>query len=254
MMWTLITAVNNESTLRQCLLASPCVVRAQQVLVLRGAKSAGIAYNEGLALAASEICVFAHQDVYLPEAWDEKLKVCLETLEAADSNWAVLGVFGIRRATQEPVGHVYCTGLGRALGRPFGNPVEAGTLDELVLVLRRSASVRFDEQLPGFHLYGTDICLTAQERGLKCYVIQAFCIHNTEGRIFLPVAFWKAFLYMRRKWWSRLPVRTPCVRITRSGTDIVGHSLRSAYARYVKGEKPGRRMEDPSRLITMLGH
>lgn len=252
MQWSLLTAANDQSVLERCLLASPCATSASEILVLRGFRSAGAAYNQGLADARSDVCVLAHQDVYLPAAWDEKLDVAIGRLTETDARWAVLGVFGICRALAKPVGHLYCTGLRRCVGRSFDEPVEVRSLDEVVLVVRRSAAVRFDEQLPGFHMYGTDICLTAHKQGMHCYAISAFCIHNTEGRILLPLSFWRAYWYMRRKWWDHLPIRTPCVKITKFGMELVDHTVRSLYARYVKGEVPGGRMAQPAQLAAAL--
>ena len=44
-------------------------------------------------------------------------------------------------------------------------PARVATLDELLLIVRRDAGLRFDPDL-GFHLYGADICLQASEQGL----------------------------------------------------------------------------------------
>jgi hypothetical protein len=142
--------------------------------------------------------------------------------------------------------------LQRIVGSPFSEPVEAETLDELLLVVRRSSRLRFDEQLPGFHLYGTDICLTARKSGMKAYIIPAFCVHNTAGLDFLPVSFWRSYLYLRRKWRAGLPIKTPCTTISRFGWPIVSHTLRSAYSCYVRGEKAGSRVNDLTALLWNL--
>lgn len=251
MTWSLITACNNDALLQSCLAASPGARSAGDFQVMRGYASAGAAYNAGMRQASGDILVFAHQDIYFPENWDARLSAAVGWLSRRDPKWAVLGVFGITRERRS-LGHVYCTGLGRVLGRDFTDPVECTSLDEIVLVLRRSAGLAFDEQLPGYHFYGTDICLEAQRRGLKSYIAPAFCLHNTEGMTFLPRAFWRAYFYMRRKWWAQLPVRTPCTIIRRLPLPLIEHPLRSAYARYLKGEQPGRRVADPAGLWRSL--
>jgi hypothetical protein len=53
-------------------------------------------------------------------------------------------------------------------------PASVSTLDELLLVIPSSTHLRFDPDL-GFHLYGADICLTAQERGLAVVALDAAC-------------------------------------------------------------------------------
>ena len=251
MNWNLAVAANDDALLGHCLLASPGARSASKVLVERGFPSAAQAYNAASLKAESDIVVFAHQDVYLPAGWDDRLGSALEHLHAKDPGWAVAGVVGIATGLA-PTGYAYCTGLQRIVGAPFPEPVEAETLDELLLVVRRSSRLRFDEQLPGFHLYGTDICLTARTSGMKAYIIPAFCVHNTAGLDFLPVSFWRSYLYLRRKWRATLPIKTPCTTITRFGWPIVSHTLRSAYSCYVRGEKAGSRVKDPSALLRNL--
>ena len=186
--WSLITASNDDTVLKTCLAASPCVGQARDFQVMRGFASAGAAYNAGIRQSAGDVLVFAHQDVYLPLEWNRHLAAAVSQLSQSDPNWAVLGVFGITRDSK-PQGYMYCTGLQKVLGQSFSQPVPCASLDEVVLVLRRSAGVAFDERLSGFHFYGTDICLEAQQRGLSSYIIPAFCIHNTQGMKFLPWAF-----------------------------------------------------------------
>ena len=90
------------------------------------------------------------------------------------------------------------------------------SLDEVVLIFRKSSGLMFDEYLPGYHLYGADICAEARRQGRKSYAISAFCIHNTNIGGILPLEFWKCYLFMRRKWMNSLPIHTPCTRISLS--------------------------------------
>ena len=215
--WSLIVAVNDESVLRQTLLASPVVDRRCQIITERGFSCAGKAYNAGIAEAAHNILVFAHQDVYLPDDWIRNLERALAHLATHDPNWAVLGAFGVTKGPGGALcGHCYSTGLRRRLGAPFSTPITAQSLDELVLIVRRSSGLRFDEDLPGFHLYGADICLQAARQGMSSYIVSAFCIHNANGIRYLPLNFWRAYFYLRRKWWEVLPVRTCCTTLTKA--------------------------------------
>jgi hypothetical protein len=251
MKWDLVVAANDDPVLSTCLLASEGIGSAGQVIVQRGFASASQAYNDGLAKAGADIVVFAHQDVYLPEGWDQCLARAIDLLETSDPDWSVAGVFGI--ATDgKPKGNVYCAGLQRVIGKPLAEPVETHSLDEIVLILRREARLRFDDSLPGFHFYGTDICERARAAGSRCYVLPLFCVHNTAGFTFLPRGFWRSYFYMRRRWWDRLPIKTPCIVISKWGVPFLQHPLQSAYARYVKGERPGRRAESAASLYRRL--
>lgn len=249
--WTLIVAVNHEEVLQGTLLKSPDIDDRCQLVLTRGYSTAGQAYNEGIAKAKNEILVFAHQDVYLPQGWLNCLGRSLAQLDDRDPNWGVLGVCGVANSS-DLSGHVYSTGLHRTLGAPFDRPIECLTLDEMLLIIRRSSGLMFDERLPGFHLYGTDICLEARGRSLKSYVIPAFCIHNSNGIVRLPKTFWKAYLYLRRKWWKRLPISTPCATVTRWCGPMGWSVLRGTINALFLSNAVGKRTVDPERLCRDL--
>lgn len=227
--WSLIAAVNDDQVLRDNLLRSPDIDGRCQVILKRGFPSASQAYNAGIVEASGGILVFAHQDVYLPMGWLDKLFATLSDLDGIDPNWGVLGVFGVAK-DGGLAGHVYATGLQSMLGRPFDGVIETTSLDELLLVTRRASGLSFDEHLPGFHHYGTDICMEARARGLKSYIIPAFCIHNSNGKRVLPLAFWKSYLYLRRKWWNELPIENCCASISKSWWPFL-RSLKASYNR-----------------------
>src|SRR4051794_37329697 len=198
MKWTVIAAVNNQEVLRSCLLSSPEISSASEVILQTGFTSAAGAYNAGIEKAKTDLLVFVHQDVYLPEGWVASVEKALEVLSKKDPQWGVLGVWGVKRSG-EGVGYLYCAGLMRKLGQAFDDAPEVRSLDEVVLIIRKSSGLRFDESLPGFHMYGTDICLEAKRQGMKCHAISAFCVHNTNGYKMLPVQFWQSYFLMRRK-------------------------------------------------------
>jgi hypothetical protein len=246
--FAVVVAVNNDIVLRDSLMRSPDIQSVREVLVRRGCSSAGQAYNSGMKASASDMIVFAHQDVYFPQGWFGSVARSIAAISARDPDWGVLGVFGIRLSGAE-AGHLYSTGLRRVLGCPFVGPLEVGSLDEVVLVVRRSSGLQFDEKLPGFHLYGADICLEARRKGLKCYVISAFCVHNSNGLDQLPPAYSRAYFFLRDKWRNQLPIRTPCMVITRWGLPLFRHNLESWLAR---NRKSGARCADPATLCQQL--
>jgi hypothetical protein len=251
--WTLVVAVNNDWVLENTLLRSPDIDSNCQVVLKRGFRSAGAAYNSGLAEATSDLVVLAHQDVYFPEGWKENLDRSICALEAGNLEWGVLGVFGITAgAKAEPMGHCYSTGLRHLLGGAFSKPVRAKSLDELVLVVRRSSGLSFDEKLSGFHFYGTDICLRASFTGLGCYIVPAFCIHNSTGLKYLPWAYWNCYFYMRHKWWNVLPVTTCCSLISRSLRPFVAQVV-SDLQQWIRGDRNiGTRCNDVVSLYSGL--
>lgn len=213
---SVIVVSNSNEILESTLLVSPDLKDGIEIVIERDAVSAAAGYNAGMKKSSGDILIFAHQDVYLPEGWFDQLLQAVDYLNEEEPLWAVLGVYG-NGPNGIGHGHLYSTGLGCIVGAPLMHPIKIQTLDEVVLVLRRSAGLCFDERLPGFHLYGADICLEAYRRGLTCHVVEAFCIHNSRGIALLPWAYWQAWLYIRSKWWHCLPVMTPTLEITRWG-------------------------------------
>ncbi len=251
--WTLVSASNNDTVLRENLLASPDIDAACQVIIQRGYRSASHAYNDAIRGAKEEVIVFAHQDVYFPEGWLDNLSRALDQLSAFDPNWGVLGVFGMTQSSSpEPQGYCYSTGLERVLGEAFEKPKEAQSLDEVVLVVRRSAGLAFDEALPGFHFYGTDICMEARLRGMHNYIASAFCIHNTNGIRQLPLAFWRSYFYMRRKWRRFLPITTCCATISRSYLPLCKQIAWDLRKTILRSESRGVRCGNVSELFEEL--
>jgi len=228
-------------------MGSPGARSASEVILQRGFSSAASAYNAGIEKAATDVLVFPHQDVYLPGNWPSALAQALESLSKMDPNWGVLGVWGVRSSGKE-VGDLYCTGLGRRLGESFEAPLEVRSLDESLLVVRKSSGLKFDESMTGYHLYGTDICLEAVRQGMKAYAISALCIHNTNGYNLLPWEFWKCYLQMRKKWKSQLPIITPCAKITLGCWPMIHWNARRWINILLKRHQPGKRVEDPGRL------
>lgn len=250
--WTVISATNNEDVLNSCLLTSPDLREATEVILQRGYSSAAAAYNCAIDKAKSDLLVFVHQDVYLPPGWLASLRRALDLLSKADPNWGVAGVYGVNKSWHDRPGFLYCHESGR-LGNFFEGPREVRSLDEVLLIMRKSSNLRFDERLPGFHMYGTDICLEARRRGMKSYAISALCIHNTNGYWMLPLQFWRCCLFMRKKWRSELPIATSCTVITFWCWFMIRRNILPDAANILmRWHKPAKRVANPAAIYRDL--
>jgi hypothetical protein len=230
---TFVVAVNKEDILTKNFLASPCLVgpHPHQILLQRNFTSAATAYNDAIDKSVNDLMVFCHQDMFFPGPWISQLHESCQRLETRDPNWGVLGCSGIT-SERKMYGHVYSSGLGIV-----GNTSEAGevqTLDEIVLMLRKSSGLRFDEALPHFHFYGADICLRAATRGMKSYAISDFCVHNTYQNFNLPSEFYECCEYIRKVWRKSLPIQTTCITISSSNIPVYLRRLRQAYLKHIR--------------------
>ena len=239
------TCVNSHEVLRHNLLRSPDVA-ALGVRTYENQRSAAAAYNDALAKAAADTryTVFVHQDVYLPGGWLARLEETVDLLSSRDPSWGVLGCYGVT-ASGEHVGHVYSNGLG-VLGKSFGQPIRVRTLDEIVLVVRSLPGLRFTANHPGFHMYGADICLRAEQLGLHCYAIDNYFVHNARYDYALPLAFYQGYRAVIRHFPGALPVTTTCATVpSHRGWPIPIRLLYYELARRAGRLRVAERLADP---------
>lgn len=247
---TFVVTVNKRDVLESNFLASPSLrlPHPHQILIQEGYASASRAYNDAIDKSSNDLIVFLHQDMILPESWFSDLERALAHLEEDDPQWGVIGCYGEPRDDYGR-GYVYSSGLG-IVGRPFERPTRIQTLDEIVLILRKSSGLRFDDSLPHFHMYGTDICMRAEENGRKNYAISAFCIHNTQPGLILPAEFYECYRHVKRNWKHRLPIKTTCIRITRLDLAMYRKRLGEMFIRYIRWKEfGGSRATDVKKLL-----
>ncbi len=229
---TFAIAVNDREMLANNFLVSPIVAgpHDHQILVQENFSSAALAYNDALDKSVNDLVVFCHQDVLLPQSWLEELRRALAYLQTNDPNWGVLGSCGMTAAYKKwrIFGQVYSPGHGM-VGEPLAHPVHIQTLDGLLLILRKSSGLRFDERLQNFHFYGTDICMIAANNGLKSYAIPAIAIHNSRHYQIFPKEYYEGYWHVRRTWQKYLPIQTTTVRITHSNLPMYKRMLLEAW-------------------------
>ncbi|WP_374764222.1 methyltransferase domain-containing protein [Yunchengibacter salinarum] len=216
---TFVVAANDRAQLRNNFLRSPFLDAAPArypVFMRYGVSSAAALFNAVLAKARTPWVVWVHQDVYLPSYWPARFLDQIVAAEAQGHSPDVAGVFGARTGARGriDIGRVQ-DGQGCFAGHA-SLPAAADTLDEVLLAVRRDAGLRFDPAL-GWHSYGADISLASEAAGHPPLVVDAPLYHNTIGnrrQANLPAAFHESRRHLARKWRHRLPVDTPCGRLT----------------------------------------
>ena len=212
--FVVIAAVNDKAVLGGCLARSPDVLNASlPLIVIEGAESMTKAYNLGLSQTNRTICLFAHQDVYLPVGFLELAIKKLNDLGARHPTWRVAGAYGVKPDGSH-VGRVWDVVIGSEIGAPGFDPTAVVSLDEILLILRRDAPFSFDEQLPGWHLYGTDLVQSSLSEGRGAFAVELPLVHNNRPISNLKVNYLKPYRYVRNKWRSRLPIPTTIIKLS----------------------------------------
>lgn len=210
-----VAAVNDSLILAECLARSPDIASGRLPLVtVMDATSIPEAYNRGLARARGRICVFAHQDVYLPNGWLIRAIETLNRLSAEHPEWMVAGCYGLMDDGVH-VGRLWDVAMGRELGSENFTAQPVASLDEVLLVLRRDVPMAFDEDLAHFHFYGTDIVQAARATGASAWAVEIPVVHNNRPIVSLRGDYERAYFFMRRKWKQRLPIPTTVATLSR---------------------------------------
>jgi len=246
---TFVVAFNDREVLDANFLASPCVRKPHRhsILLQENFASAAKAYNDAIEKSPNDLMIFCHQDIFFPDTWLSELQRGLDYLEQHDQRWGVLGCSGIT-VDEQMWGQVYSSGLG-VIGKMPENPMPVQTLDEIVLIFRKSSGLRFDDDLPHFHLYGTDVCMRATQRGMTNYAVSAFCVHNTHQLLVLPKEFYVCCAHVKKTWEDRLPIQTTCIRLTPFNLPVIRRRLHDVYLRYVRGKIGATRVKDVQHVV-----
>ncbi|AGA91759.1 hypothetical protein Thimo_3073 [Thioflavicoccus mobilis 8321] len=248
MIQQIICTSNSDRVLLGNLLRSPlCNIPGLDPVLIRSGSSASARFSETVARSTRRgALAFVHQDVYLPCDWEVRVARQLASLP---DDWGVVGVCGIDSEARVH-SHLWSSGLGRVIGGPF-EARQCVSLDEVVLILRAGCGIDFDPQMPGFHLYGADICRTALKIGRGVYAIDAPVIHNSMPVALLDSGYKKAYRYLQQKWADDLPLETCVVRVTRTIWPVWRFNLRQL--RRGRLRRGGGTIVDPAAKAAELG-
>lgn len=134
--------------------------------------------NLFLNQAKGKYIIVCHQDVLLNQHRIEDLDERLKELDKLDSNWAICGNAG----APGPNYIVYHISYPNNVFKSKGLfPVKVTALDENFLVVKNAARISQSRDLSGFHLYATDLCLSAVSRGYSAYAIAFNLTHKSYG-------------------------------------------------------------------------
>lgn len=246
-------ATHDMSVVAGNLALSPVISSGKlQLFIEENSPSASIAYNRIIDRSDAPFIVLAHHDVYLPRGWDILLRARIAEVTAHDPDWAVIAPFGVGH---DLVGYgtVWSSSIGTIVGRVAHGPVPVQTADELLLVLRRDSGLRFDETLPGFHLYGTDIVQSARSQGGGAYAMTLPLIHNDGFKSYLDDSFAIAYRHQSRKWRDRLPLYSPTTKISWHMLSLLRSRMMNTRSEKLRQSMAAPVTEDPRKYAALCG-
>ncbi len=208
-----VCAASDPHTLRRCLLSSPALRNVHlPVVVVYGAPNAADVLDTAYSSSFNvDWWPWVHQDVILPEEWFENFHKQLAHALNLWPDLAVVSNYGLD-AIGSRAGMLL--DRGELLQGNKALPCLARSFDEHLIGLRVSAGLRFDPEL-GFDLYGTDVALSAEKKGVPAAVLPLYCEHwsSTPRHPPFPRALVSRYLksasYFEHKWRASLPIASP---------------------------------------------
>jgi hypothetical protein len=213
--------------------------------------SASAAFATVMNRTTEGLLCFVHQDVFLPRNWLARIQAAVAHLNVADPNWAVLGCYGVQDDGTH-VGHVWDSSWQKVFGAPFQGIAKVRSLDEIFICVRTDFGNLFDHELPDFHLYGTDVVLNAQQKGLTSYVVDMPIVHNSRKIVSLGAGYGAAYKFMSRKWQKNLPLVNTIVPVTRWGLPLLWKRINMARRFGLSGVRPPASHLDPKAISASL--
>jgi hypothetical protein len=189
-LFTVVVPCNREDQLAANVKASAGLKEVRARLVsIQGASSPGEALAEGMRHVCTEWILLAHQDVYFPSGFGERLNTVLSAIPAHERPTALIGFAGIARSQTDlstsPAGYL----TDRLFRFDHGPSSCAVSLDEFAVVLHKDSVHRIDPAL-GWHLWATDLCLSSLHLwGRYASIICLPVFHNSRTGWKLPDDF-----------------------------------------------------------------
>ncbi|TAF46150.1 MAG: hypothetical protein EAZ64_02540 [Sphingobacteriales bacterium] len=134
--------------------------------------------NQFLQQAKGKYIIICHQDIVLHNHSCFDLLNRINEIEDLDPQWAILSNAGGINLKHVAM-HVTQKNGNRLLEKYL--PLKAQTVDENFILVKNEANLSLSNNLYGFHMYGTDICLIADICGYNAYIIDFNLTHKSDG-------------------------------------------------------------------------
>ena len=183
------------------------------VLPIAGAASPADALASALPLIDTDWVLLCHQDVYFPAGFATRLHAVLDAIPEAEHAAALIGFAGMA-VSADKRGHVPAGFVIDRLQRfDHGASTTALSIDELAIVVSRHSLHRIDPAM-GWHLWATDLCLTAIcEHKVFPRIVRLPLFHNSVNDYTLSAAFHASAAKLATKFPTFGAIPTLCATI-----------------------------------------
>ena len=208
-MFDVVVPTNHERQLRVNVEQSPGLQEVQaRIISYRHATNPAQALEGAMPQVQRDWVLLCHQDVYFPAGFGEQLNAVLASIPRQEHARTLLGFIGMGVSEQAiaPAGFV----VDRLHQANHQAANAAMSLDELAIVVSRDTLHRIDPEI-GWHLWATDLCLTAVYRHqVLARIVKLPLFHNSHTGWQLPAAFVDSAEYLMRKHSESGPIHTLC--------------------------------------------
>lgn len=143
--------------------------------------------NKFFQVARGDYIILCHQDLILHKDTRSKLDEIIDEMNDAYPDWALLGNAGGSVPGQQTYHLTEYTGKDEHHMKRGSFPTEVRSLDENFIVVNGSTNLSASNDLNGFHMYGTDLCMIARVLGYSAYVVDFHLWHLGGASIKTPV-------------------------------------------------------------------
>jgi hypothetical protein len=164
-----IACTHNTNILEKCLVQSLILQDDDELIVVEGAKSIAAGYNLGIDKANNQIKCFIHHDLIVTNPILLRMNLLAYCIEDV----GIVGIVG-SQTDAAPWWEGQCVGsvVDSRNGILYFSDGKQFCLHLDGLMLATWHDVRFDESIPGFHLYDQDICKQMAAKGLSNFCIK----------------------------------------------------------------------------------
>jgi glycosyltransferase involved in cell wall biosynthesis len=164
-----ITCTHNKKIFENCLLKSLILKDEDELIVIENAGSIAEGYNTGIDKAKNKIKCFIHHDIIVTNP----ILLRMNLIAYCMDDIGMVGIIG-SKTDASPWWEGQCIGsvVDTRNGILYFNDGKEFCLHLDGLMLATYQNVRFDESIPGFHLYDQDICKQMAQKGKKNFCVK----------------------------------------------------------------------------------